>query len=182
MEVVNGMKVVLVIASDGFQHIEYRVPKKILEQAHIKVVTASNKPNGAIGKDGSTAPVDITLDALDMNDYDGIFFIGGPGVLEHLDTPASAHLLAQAKKLNKAYGAICVSVRILAKADVLRGKKATGWDGDHALRTILEGYGAVYEEGKPIVTDGRTVTATGPEAAEQFAQGIIRVLTKEKLA
>jgi len=177
----KGMKVLFVIASEGYQQVEYNVPKKILQGTGIIVVTASDKPGGAVAKDKSTTIVDIPLDKVNIKDYAGIFLIGGPGALEHLDIPVTHKLVYEAKNLGIPYGAICISVRILAKAGVLQGKKATGWDADKALRGILEGFGATYEEGKGMVTDGLVVTAVGPAVAEQFAQGIRRVLTKEKL-
>ena len=36
--------VVIIIASDGYQPIEYATPKKILEQAGFMVTVASDKP------------------------------------------------------------------------------------------------------------------------------------------
>ncbi len=177
----KNKKVLLVVASVDYQPIEYGTPKKMLENAGITVITASDKPGAALAKDGSSTGVDITLNDINITNYDGIFFIGGPGAESHLDTSVSYHLLSEARKHNIPYGAICWSVRILAKAWALQGKKATGWDGDEALRTILEGHGATYEEGKMVVTDGETATAIGPEAAEKFGQAIIRVLCKEEL-
>lgn len=176
----SDKKVVFIIASDGFQPTEYGVPKKILEEQGIQVITASNKPGGAVASDKSTIPVDITLDNINPTDYDGIFFIGGPGAMEHLDNPTSYHIACMARKHKIPFGAICISPRILAKAYALEGKKATGWDEDNALETILVGHGAIYDK-KDIVTDGLVVTATGPKTAELFADGIIRVLTKKEL-
>ncbi len=175
-----GKKVIFIVASNGYQSIEYSVPKRILESINIRVFTASDKPGGAIAGDKSTTPVDVTLDDLNVQDYDGVFFIGGPGAMECLDNSISYRIAAQAKKNNIPYGAICVSTRILAKANALEGKKATGWDGDNALETILRGNGAEYVK-KDIVTDGLVVTAIGPKTADLFAEGIIRVLTKKLL-
>ncbi len=176
----RGKKVVLVVASNGYQAIEYGVPKRILEQMGIKVITASDKPGGAVASDKSTTPVDITIDKLNVLDYDGIFFIGGPGAMECLDNSTSYHIASQAKKHKIPYGAICVSPRILAKAKMLEGKKATGWDGDNALETIFKGNDVIYTK-HDMVTDGLVVTAIGPKSAELFAEGIIRVLTKKLL-
>lgn len=176
----TGKKVVFIIASDGYQAIEYGVPKSILEQQGIKVITASDKPGGAVAHDKSTTPVDITVDELNVPDYDGIFFIGGPGAMEYLDNSTSYHIASQAKKHNIPYGAICVSPRILAKAHMLEGKKATGWNGDNALETIFKGNGVIFVD-HDIVTDGLVVTAVGPKSADKFAEGIIRVLTKKML-
>ena len=177
----KNKKVILVVASVDYQPVEYSIPKKMLEDAGITVITASDKPGAAIAKDGTTTTVDITLDKINITDYNGIFFIGGPGAETHLDNGVSYHLLSEAKKHLIPYGAICWSVRILAKAWALQGKKATGWDGDNALRTILEAYHATYEEGKMIVTDGEVATAVGPEVAHEFGKAIIRVMCKEEL-
>jgi putative intracellular protease/amidase len=181
MDVVKGKKVVLVVASEGYQPLEYLETKKQLEANGIRVVTASDRAGGAIATDKSTTPVDITIDQLNVHQYDGIFFIGGSGALTCLDNSTSAHLIAQAKHNQIPYGAICISTRIVAKAGGLTGKKATGWDGDNALGVIYKLNGVNYQEGEPIVTDGLVVTALGPDAAKEFAQGIIRVLTKKVL-
>lgn len=179
--ILAGKKVLFVVASSGYQANEFGIPKKILEKNNIKVIVASDKPGGAIAHDKSTTtPVDITLDTINVLDYDGIFFIGGPGALDCLDNSTSYHLISQAKKHAIPYGAICVSPRILAKAYGLQGLKATGWDGDNALNTILTSFGATYVD-HDIVTDELVVTARGPQAAEEFAQGIMRVLTKKAL-
>ena len=176
----KGKKVVFVIADEGFQQVEYGVPKGILEAEGIKVITASNKPGGAVAVDNSTTPVDITLDQLNVADYDGIFFIGGGGAMDNLDHDLSYKIINEARRLNIPFGAICISTRILAKAGALVGVKVTGWDDDNALETILKGNKAIYEKA-PIVTDGLVVTATGPQSAKEFAEGIKRVLTKKAL-
>src|SRR5579872_2095510 len=112
----KNSKVVLVVAHTGNQPIEYAIPKKFLEEQGIQVITASNRMGMALAKDGSSTPVDITIDKLHLPDYAGIFFIGGPGAQEHLDNGQSYKLLHEAKRLNIPYGAICWSTRILAKA------------------------------------------------------------------
>jgi len=176
----SGKKVVLIIASEGYHPVEYGVPANKLREENAILITASDKPGGAIAKDNSTtAAVDVTLDKLNAASYDGIFFIGGPRALDCLDNSTSYKIIADAKKHNVPYGAICIATRILAKGYGLQGKKATGWDGDGALETILTSFGATYDK-KPIATDGLIVTASGPEAAEQFAEGIIRVITKKE--
>ncbi len=181
MDYLKGKKVVFIVANDGYQPIEYSVPKRILEEKGITVITASDRPGGAIASDNSTTPVDITIEELKPENYDGIFFIGGPGAMEHLDNSISYAIANKAMNLGIPYGAICISTRILAKGKTLEGVRVTGWDGDNALETILRGNGAEYAKGHDIVTDGLVVTATGPKAAEQFADGIMRVLTKKHL-
>lgn len=183
MDVINGMNVALVVAHTDFQPIEYLEPKKILQSHGVNVLTASNNPGVAISKDTNvSAPIDVTLDKLDLDDLDGIFFIGGPGALTHLDNSTSYHQLIKAKDLKIPHGAICISVRILAKAGVLKGLSATGWDDDNALSGILQGYGATYEKDKQVLIDGDVVTATGPRVAKEFAQSIVQLLRQRKLS
>lgn len=181
--VVKDMNVILVIAPIDYQHVEYSVTKKALETAGVKVTTASTLPGGAIAKDKvTTTPIDLTLDAITLHEYDGIFIIGGGGAMVHLDTPAMYHLINQAKKLHIPYGAICISVRILAKAGALKGLQATGWNEDKALDGILQGYGAIYKPTKDVIVDGMAVTATNPKAALGFGQGILQLLHEKKLS
>lgn len=181
MDVVKNQVVVLIVASQGYQPLEYLETRRLLEQEGITVLTASDKKGGAIATDNTTTPVDMLVSEINPEDYNGIFFIGGSGALECLDTSTSYHLISQARKFFVPYGAICISTRILAKAGGLVGRRATGWDGDHALQTILTINKAVYVDDKPVVTDGLVVTATGPESIKEFAEGIVRVLTKKTL-
>lgn len=181
MNILKDKKIVLVLASQGYQSIEYLKTRQELEKAGIKIIIASDKIGAAIADDNTATPVDILLADIDVTRYDGIFFIGGSGAMNCLDNSVSYHLISQARKNYIPYGAICISPRILAKSGGLIGKKATGWDGDLALKTILTINKATYISDALVVTDGLVVTATGPEAATEFAQGIIRVLTKKDL-
>ena len=45
--------------------------------------------------------------------------------------------MQQAYKAGKIVGAICYSPRILAKAGILKDKKATGWNDDHELEATF---------------------------------------------
>ncbi len=170
--------VVFVIAHQGYQPIEYSVPKKLLENAGFTVVTASNKSGTATAKDNSTTEVNLLVNDINIADYKGIFFIGGPGALEHLDNEASYRVIKKIAQIGKPFGAICVSTRILAKSGVLKDKRATGWDGDGELSDIYKKYNVNYvHEG--VVVDGNIITATGPSVAHEFGERIIALLQEQ---
>lgn len=168
-------KVLLVVANEGYQQTEYEIPKKILIEAGVQVQTASDKAIHAIAKDGSTTPVDLTLDKVDPDDYEGIFFIGGPGALEHLDNELSYRIIRHASQNGSAVGAICISPRILAKAGILKNRKATGWDGDGQLVAFYKEYNVEYVR-KNVVVDKYIVTANGPQAAQEFGEQIVALV------
>ena len=176
----NDASVLLVIASNGFQPTEYGTPKQILIDAGFSVVTASDKPGIAVAKDGSTTHVDITLGNIDINDYAGIFFVGGPGAEELLDNTTSYKILQEAFLLHIPIGAICIATRILAKAGVLRDKYATGWNEDGLLTDLFKEYGVVYLPEEKVVVDSNTITATDPSAAEEFGNRIVELLQSKQ--
>ncbi|MBI4993024.1 MAG: DJ-1/PfpI family protein [Candidatus Magasanikbacteria bacterium] len=180
-------KILFIIASEGFQPIEYGDAKKVLEAAGHQVVAVSDMAGKAIAKDGSAVEVDLIVSELNArrdlspalssaeereHNYDGLFFIGGPGALEHLDNEDSYKLLREWQKTGKPYGAICISPRILAKAGVLQNKKATGWDSDGELARIFADNGVEYVR-QPVVVDGNVVTGNGPSAAREWGEKII---------
>jgi protease I len=176
----DDIAVLLVIASEGFQQIEYNVTKQMLQNANFNVVTASNASGTATAKDGSTAPIDTTLDDVDIENYEGIFFIGGPGTLEHLDNNLSYKILQEALLQHKPIGAICIATRILAKAGVLHDKYATGWNEDGLLNALYAEYGVTYLPEEKVVLESNVITATDPSAAEQFGEHIVQLLRSKQ--
>lgn len=165
-------KAAFFIAFKGFRDEEYSEPKKILEEAGIKVTTVSTSKGKAEGKFKMTADVDATLEEINPDEYDAAVLIGGPGALEHLDN-TKVHKIVKDFYLNgKIVAAICISPVILAHAGLLNGKKATVWaDGkDELIKN-----GAVYTA-IPVETDGLIVTANGPASAKEFGKKIVEML------
>ena len=169
--------VLMIIASDGYQPIEYAIPKKILEQAGYMVTVASDKQGTAIAADKSTTPIDITLNNVIVEHYAAIIFIGGPGALDCLDNETSYNILKAAQQAKKIIAAICIAPRILAHAGILKGKRATGWDSDGELVQIFKTHGITYER-RPVIIDGLLITAVGPSAAQEFGTKIVERLLR----
>lgn len=168
-------KVLLVIASNGFQPKEYGDTKAALEAGGFLVQIASDRKGEALATDGSSTLVDVVLEKVNVQEFDGVFFIGGPGALEHLDNQESNRILNEAMIAQKPYGAICIAPRILAKAHVLVGKQATGWDQDGKLAEIFT-QNNVESLKEDVVVDGNIVTANGPLAAKAFGEAIVDIL------
>jgi len=176
----KGKKVAMIIAFRDFRDAEYFIPKEILERAGAEITTVSNKKGTAIGADGGDTEVNLLLEDLNPADFDGVVFIGGPGCLEALDNENSYRITREAVSQNKVLASICISPVILAKAGVLEGEKATVWSSplDRSPVKILKENGAIYQD-EAVVVDGKIITANGPDAAEEFGQAIVEVLTKE---
>jgi len=172
-------KVLFIIAFDGFQQTEYAITRKLLLNAGYDITTASNKFGAAIGKDGSSVQVNISLKEVNVHDYNTIIFIGGPGALENLDNSESYRIAKEAFESDIIIGSICLSTRILAHSGILNGKRATGWNGDKKLEGIYRESGTQFVENEPVVIDGNIVTATGPAVAESFGKAILTLLVSQ---
>lgn len=158
-------KILSVIAPQGYQGIEYGHSKEALEAAGHTVVTASTSKK-AKAKDGTSLQVDMLLKNVDLDGFDAILFVGGPGVYDYFE---DAHVLGLAKKFSKAgkiVSAICAAPSILANAGLLKGKKATSFPSQAAN---LKAKGAHFT-GHAVERDGRIVTADGPASAKALAK------------
>jgi protease I len=173
-------KIAIIVAFRDFRDEEYFTPKEILEEAGAEVKTASNQKGRALGADGGEVNVDLLVSEINPADFSALVFIGGPGCLKALDNEESYKVARETVAKNKVLAAICISPVVLAKAGVLKGKKATVWSSsmDRGPVKILEENGAEYLE-NPVVVDGKLITASGPRAAKEFGKEIIEVLTRE---
>ena len=174
-EVAMEKKVILVVASNGFQEHEYQATCNALEHAGYEVTVISDKSGVAVGHNGAHVEVNGDIASVHPSRYAALYIIGGPGTIDCLDTPVMHKLLNELFALQKPYGAICLAPRILAHAQVLRNKKATGWDGDGNVQDIFAKYNVVYVN-EPVVVDGNVITAHGPEAADAFGAAIVTLL------
>jgi len=167
-------KILMVIAFKDFRDEEYFVPKEILEKNGFIIETTSNQKGLAIGADGGEVEISKTIKEIGVKDYEGIIFVGGPGMAKELDNLDFQKLAQEFLKENKLVSAICIAPALLAKAKVLEGKNATVWSSplDKSPIKILKDNRANYVEQK-VVRDGNLITANGPEAAEEFGNEIV---------
>ena len=174
---IKNKRIVMVIAFQEFRDEEYFIPKQTLKNAGADIQTVSTKKGIAMGSNGGDTKVDLLVSEVDLKKIDAVIFVGGAKCLKYLDNEDSYQLIRKTVSRNKVLASICISPVILAKAGVLRGKRATVWSNQLEKRPIraLQENGAIYEN-KPVVIDGKIITANGPAAAEQFAKAIISVV------
>lgn len=164
--------IAMFIAFQGFRDEEYTEPKKILEAAGHKVVTVSTARGEARGKFRATAQVDKTIGEINPADYDALTLVGGPGALEHLDTPEVHTLFKKAMELGKVIGSICISPVVLAHAGLLKGRTVTCWPDGAA--EVVKG-GGKYT-GAEVEIDGGLITASGPVPAKEYGRALAEAL------
>jgi protease I len=171
----SGKRVLLVIAPEQFRDEELLKPKELFMKEGAEVAIAAKKLGEAKGMLGATAKPDLLLTDVKPENYDACVVVGGMGSPAHLWDDHDLHTILQTLcKNNKVVAGICLSGAVLARAGVLKGKKATVWAMPESLAAMTEG-GAKYVK-EPVVRDGLVVTGEGPEAAEKFAQTVMEAI------
>ncbi len=174
---IGERRVAIIIAFKDFSDEEYFIPKQILEQVGARVKTFSDSLGQAIGVSGGEVKVDGLIGELNAQNYDAVLFVGGSGATGYMDNSVCHRIAKETIEMGKVLGAICVAPAILAKAGVLSGKKATVWRSslDKSMVKILEQSGTIYQLDS-VVEDGKIITASGPDFAEEFASKIYEQL------
>ncbi len=167
-----SMTALLIVAQNVFRDEEYFKPKAILETAGYQIKTGSVKTGIARGKLGGTAKVDVSLSEVKVDDYAAVVFVGGAGSADYFTDKDALKLAVEAYQKEKVLGAICIAPGILARAGILKGKRATVFSSEIES---LKREGAEYTA-LTVVVDGKIVTANGPEAAEEFGRVLVKTL------
>ena len=165
-------KILMIIAFDQFRDEEYVIPRKILENNGYKVVVASYKTGIAKGMLGSKVKVDIPLEDVKVNEYDGVIFVGGGGASIYFNNPTALKIANEFYNKGKIVGAICIAPVILANAGLLSGKKATCWP---SYEKTLKEKGVIWSD-KNVEIDGSIITGNGPAAANEFGEKYLKLL------
>ncbi len=171
---ITGKKVLIVIAYKDYQDHELKPVKEYLSMfgAHLNI--ASTSLGTATGKFGGTTEVDCLISDIHPEHYNAAIFIGGPGVVELQENLAVYPLIEGVARHCQVVAAICLAPILLAKAGVLKGKKATIWTSydDNSNADALTQRKVRYSD-KNVVVDGKFITANGPDAADLFARTIV---------
>ncbi len=165
-------KIVFVVAPKVFRDEEYIEPKNILEEAGIKVTTASTTVGEIYGKIKIKAVSEMLVKDINADDFDAIFFVGGSGASVYFDDPSVHKLAWDFYKAEKIVSAICIAPTILANAGILKCKRATVFpDGAEALSR-----GGAFYTAADVEVDGTIVTGNGPQSSKLFAKQLLKFL------
>jgi len=167
-------KAVMIIASSAFRDEELLETRAVLERNSVEVKVASTTLLPVKGMLQATVKPDMLVTDINLADFDALIFVGGTGATQYWDDPLAQRLSQEAINRNKIVAAICIAPVTLAKAGILKGKQATVWSSE---ANQLKAAGAKYT-GRSVETDGNIVTASGPAAAGEFAEEIVRALSR----
>jgi protease I len=176
MPTLTGKKVVMIIAFNNYRDEELNEPSGLFKKAGAQVTLASTSLGAAKGSRGGSAKVDMLYKDIDVNKFDAVVFVGGNGSMGYWDDPAAHKLAKDASAAGKPLAAICAAPGTLAKAGVLKGKRATCSPYQEAEEALTNG-GADYTRAG-VEVDGNIITADGPQSAKAFGEAILKALSK----
>jgi len=170
------MKVLIAISPEKFRDEELAEPVAALTKAGIGFDIASTRRGTCTGMLGAKATATLSFEEVEPKPYDGLIIVGGNGTPAHLwEDEILPVLVKYFRESGKVVGAICLAPVVLARAGILKGKKATYSENPTAFRE-MKGGGAVLVN-QPVVVDTRIVTANGPSASKAFAETFVKTLT-----
>lgn len=189
-------KKIAVVAADGFEEIELTGPVWYFKQLGASVDIVAPKFNPAPARYGLSYPemskthimaiqylqpvgwikFDRTADQVKVSDYDAVFIPGGAWNPDNLRYDKDViRFIQDFNKSGKLIAAICHAPVVLASADILKGKKLTGyWNIQVDLRNAG---GTVTDE--PVVTDGNIITSRHPIDVADFSRSVEDWLIKK---
>jgi protease I len=166
---------VLMIATHGYEDSELLEPRRILRERGADVILASLEKGEIEGDNGAKVEVDCTIDEVDAAEFDALVLPGGTKNPDKLrmneKVVATIRAFAEA---GKPVAAICHGPWLLVEADVVRGRRVTGWP---SIRTDLRNAGGQVVD-EAAVTDGNIVTSRKPEDIPAFTEALIDLCEK----
>lgn len=172
------MKRVLIPLADGFEEIEALTIVDLLRRAGIEVVTAGLAGRTVTAAHRVVVHADATLEEVYGKDFDMVVLPGGMPGADNLNKDARVHAaLKRTVEHGKPVAAICAAPIVLAKAGLLKGRRATSYPGFLDKMALPD----VEYTGASVESDGPIMTSKGPGTAMDFALAIVeRLLGRAK--
>jgi protease I len=165
---------VALLATQGFEQVEYTEPRKALEAAgatcHLVAPQSGSIKGWARTDWGDPFDVDRTLDEADPADYDALVLPGGvmnPDKLRRNE--AALDFVRHFFERNKPVAAICHGPWTLIDAGVVEGRRMTSY---HTIQTDLKNAGAEWVD-EEVVRDGNLTTSRKPDDLPAFNEAIV---------
>jgi protease I len=173
------------LVADAFQEEEYFLPKFALQSAglHVEVVSLRAAPVEMFSFFSPTGKLDVDAAISDVraSDYVGVLVPGGaksPALLA--EDASTRQFLKDANERGIMLAAICRGSLLLAKSDVVNGRRMTGFnDAKRYPDLVVEPHavaaGATWIDA-PVIADGNLITSPHPREVAAFSEAMLSFL------
>lgn len=172
----SGKKIPFILPPCNFRDKEYLTSRAMFENASAQVAVASSSLAPTKGMFGTLVTPDKSIEDVKAEDFDVVLPVGGVGSNKFWHHVVVHNSVREANHAGKVVSAICLAPVTLANAGILEEKRATAYP---SAKSYLKWKGVTYT-GNEVEIAGNIVTAKGPEAAEEFARAVARLLASSK--
>lgn len=165
----------LIFVDEGFEDSELIYPYYRLQEAGFEVYFIASEANKVyIGKKGISVTSHLSPKNLNIEEYDVIIIPGGRAPDKMRMNKELVALIKEAFNKGKIIAAICHGPQMLIEADIIKGRKVTGYK---SISTDLKNAGANFIDA-PVVVDGNIITSRKPDDLPYFCKEIINAALK----
>jgi deglycase len=168
------MALVGVIIDDMFEDVEYTKPAKAFKEAGHSLLHIGLRSGQLVKGKRKRTPVKIdeNISEVDINKLDAILIPGGCSP-DHLRGYKSAvQFIKDFFKTGKPVFAICHAPQLLITAQVIEGRRVTGW---RSIVQDIKNAGAEYVN-QEVVEDGNLISSRGPPDIPAFTKASLKRL------
>jgi protease I len=168
------MKNIAVIVADMFEDSEYTEPAKAFERAGHSVIRVGLEAGEAVTgkKEGTEVRLDRAVRDVSVNEFDALLIPGGYSPDKLRVDATAVKFVRDFVDSGKPVFSICHAPQILITADVLRGRKITGWK---SIIQDIKNAGAEFIDAE-VVEDGNIVSSRSPADLPAFNEACLRKL------
>lgn len=165
------MSKVAVIITDMFEDVEYTGPAEGFRSAGHELVHVGLEKGSTVKgkKEGTPVGIDIGVDDASVDDFDAMLIPGGYSP-DQLRVNAKAVDFARSfMQSGKPVFSICHGPQLLISADVLKGRKVTGWK---SIVQDIKNAGAEFVD-REVVEDGNLISSRNPDDIPAFTRAAL---------
>jgi protease I len=173
------MSNIAVILENYFEDSEYSRPAEDFRKAgHTLVHIGIKKGDQVTGKNHeSKVTIDKSIEEVNADDFDALFIPGGFSPDRLRVYPEVVNFVRKFDEEGKLILAICHAPQILITANVLKGRKITGWK---SIVQDIKNSGAQYMD-QEVVEDDNLISSRSPEDIPAFTKKSLQKLNALKM-
>ena len=168
------MKKIAVIITDLFEDVEYTQPAKAFKDAGHELIHIGLKSGETVKgkKENTPVKIDTIFKDVSVDDFDALLIPGGYSPDKLRADDRAVEFTRKFFESGKPVFSICHAPQILITADVIRGKKITGWK---SITQDIKNAGAEFVD-EEVVIDGNLISSRQPGDLPAFIKASLQKL------
>jgi len=168
------MSKIAVIITDMFEDSEYTNPAQAFKKAGHELVHVGLKARQTVKgkKRGTPVRIDKAVKDVSVDDCDALFIPGGYSPDKLRVDEKAVQFVKRFVETGKPVFSICHAPQLLITAQVLQGRKVTGWK---SIVQDIKNAGAEFID-QEVVEDGNLISSRSPDDIPAFIQACLKKL------